>query len=78
MQFQSDISRIPVVVNELEELSAIGAAYMGGLSAGVWPDMDTLCSLRTKDTRFLPDMAEQRREQLYHGWKAAVAKVLTK
>ena len=78
MQFQSDLSHIPVVVNDLEELSAIGAAYMGGLAVNVWDGTDTLRSLRTRDTRFLPQMEETVREHYYSGWKAAVAKVLTK
>ena len=73
MQFQSDILQTEVAVPDAEELSGIGAAYMAGLTFGVWGE-DVFDNLNRK--AYLPQMAAEKRDQKYAGWKAAVATVL--
>lgn len=75
MQFQSDISAIPVCVPSDEELSGIGAAYAAGIGAGVY-QKDALFSDEGR-TIYHPDMTEAVRQEKYQGWKAAVSGVLT-
>ena len=47
MQFQADILGIPVISTESVETTALGAAYLAGLSVGYWEDRDELLSNRT-------------------------------
>lgn len=72
MQFQADISRVPVVVSSIEELSATGAAYMAGLSIGLWRGKDEIAALRRVDKRYEPVISQDRRDRLVDGWKQAV------
>lgn len=76
MQFQSDISGIPVQVPSAEELSGIGAAYAAGTAAGVY-SLDSLLG-RMERTRFDPAMPAAERGRRLDGWNAAVAKTLGK
>lgn len=76
MQFQSDIAQIPVRVPAAEELSGIGAAYMAGISAGIY-DKETIFAGMTH-TKYLPKMKAEVRNEKYDGWKEAVEKILTK
>jgi glycerol kinase len=78
MQFQADILNTMVVVNQLEELSGIGAAYMAGLAVGLWKDKEEIKTLRIEDTAYVPVMSDENRKQLYKGWKEAVLRVLMK
>lgn len=75
MQFQSDIAQIPVQVPSAEELSGIGAAYMAGISAGLYDLKSVFSGIERK--KFVPEMEGQVRETKYEGWKEAVSKVLT-
>ena len=74
MQFQADILGCPVLRNTSPDVSALGAAFLAGLAAGIWSGMDELASLPREFNRFEPKMSEQRRLDLYVGWLAAVAK----
>lgn len=78
MQFQSDILNKKIVVNEIEEICAIGSAYMAGLSIGLWKSREELMKLRTYDTCFYASMPESERTGCYAGWKNAVSRVLFK
>lgn len=75
MQFQADMIRIPLAVPEIEELSGAGAAYAAGIAAGLF-GWDEILS-RRRLTEFRPQMPLEQREQLYGGWKQAVASILT-
>jgi glycerol kinase len=77
MQFQSDILSTNVIRNNIEELSAAGAAYMSGLTMGFWESKETLESLRTTDKNFNPKMDNRARGVLYDGWKSAVNRALS-
>jgi glycerol kinase len=72
MQFQSDILNLPLSVPEREELSAAGAAYMAGLSLGLYPSS---VFSRIKRTRYDPAMDEEDRTRRYRRWQEAVRMV---
>jgi glycerol kinase len=74
MQFQADILGVPVQRNDTAELSAMGAAYLAGLAAGVWASTDEIAALPRSVVRFEPDMTADERERLYEGWLDAVAR----
>ncbi|HMS22064.1 MAG TPA: FGGY-family carbohydrate kinase, partial [Sphingorhabdus sp.] len=54
MQFQADLLGIPVVRPKVIETTALGAAYLAGLSCGVWRSTDELASHWQADRRFHP------------------------
>ncbi|KGI76964.1 glycerol kinase GlpK [Oleiagrimonas soli] len=71
-QFQADLLGVPVIRPKIHETTALGAAYLAGLAAGVWRDREEIANLWALDRRFEPQMAEDRRERLYAGWQRAV------
>lgn len=75
MQFQSDIAQVTIQVPDAEELSGIGAAYMAGISLGIY-DKDTVFS-HIRRSKYTPGMEETVRNEKLAGWKNAVKKVLT-
>lgn len=72
MQFQSDILGVPVVRPEVAETTSLGAAYAAGLATGFWSDQESLRENWQIAKRWEPRMSEERREELYRGWKKAV------
>lgn len=74
MQFQADILNVEIVRPEMLETTALGAAFLGGLGAGVWKDKDDLKSVWRENRRFSPNMSESERERRLAEWDAAVAK----
>jgi len=72
MQFQADILGIPVNRPAVTETTAMGAAHLAGLAAGVWKDKMDIRKDFTQGTTFLPAMDEKTRESKYSGWKKAV------
>ena len=76
MQFQSDITNKRVNIPDAEELSGMGAAYMAGISAGVY-DLEKLAG-NMKRSVYEPKMDDEIREKKYAGWKKAVDGVLSK
>ena len=76
MQFQSDITNKRVNIPDAEELSGIGAAYMAGISAGIY-DLEKLAG-NMKRSVYEPKMDDEIREKKYAGWKVAVDGVLSK
>ena len=75
MQFQADLLGIPVVRPRLLETTAAGAAFLAGLGSGFWRGPEELESACQRDRTFTPDMDPSEREELYAGWKRAVAQV---
>ena len=73
MQFQADILDIDVTRAPNLETTALGAAYLAGLAVGFWKDLDELREFQGEGSTFKPDMEEAEREDLYVGWKNAVA-----
>jgi len=76
MQFQSDILDVPVIRPALVETTAMGAAFLAGLAAGVFPDREAIRACWRQDTRFEPAMEESVRTRLYAGWRRAVERCL--
>ena len=74
MQFQSDIIDREVRRPAIRETTALGAAYLAGLSTGVWSGLDEIRHLWMCDTTFTPDMDAGRREKLLAGWHKAVGR----
>lgn len=74
MQFQADILGTEIVRPELLETTALGAAFLAGLGAGVWRDKEELGKVWREDRRFTPGMAEQDRSARLAAWNEAVAK----
>ena len=72
MQLQADLLGIPVVRPQVTETTALGAAYLAGLSCGVWHNLDELASHWQVDQRFLPTMDRARAQGLMDQWAHAV------
>ncbi|MGD6902227.1 glycerol kinase GlpK [Bacillus infantis] len=73
MQFQSDILGAPVDRPVVNETTALGAAFLAGLAVGYWSKKEEITANWKKDRTFSAEMAEETREELYKGWKKAVA-----
>ncbi len=78
LQFQADILRIPTDRPKQIETTALGAAFLAGLAAGVWSDPADITSLRTSDQIFYPIMEEEKAAQLCSDWKKAVERSLNR
>jgi glycerol kinase len=76
MQRLADILDAPVERPVVQETTALGAAWLAGHKAGVWPDADGFAKLWKLGRTFTPALAEAERERKYAGWKRAVAAVL--
>jgi glycerol kinase len=76
MQFQADLLGIPVVRPVVTETTALGAAYLAGLSTGVYKSTAELSTLWRAERRFLPTMARARAQELMAHWEHAVAQTV--
>lgn len=72
MQFQADIVNSSVERPEIQETTALGAAYLAGLAVGFWDDKEDIRERWKLQTEFKPEMDEEQRHKLYSGWKKAV------
>ena len=70
-QLQSDLLGIPVRRPKLTETTALGAAYLAGLGAGLWSDSD-LAGLWKLGREFTPKMSRDQADSLQEGWRRAV------
>ena len=71
-QFQADLLGIPVRRPRLTETTALGAAYLAGLGAGVWGGDEELERLWRLDREFEPRMSRDQADHLQAGWRRAV------
>jgi glycerol kinase len=76
MQFQADIIGRPLLQNTSADVSALGAVYLAGLTAGQWQSLDEIAQLPRPQTVFEPGLTASDREALYAGWQTAVARAL--
>ena len=74
MQFQADILGRPIVRPVDIETTALGAAYLAGLATGIWKSGAELERFWRADRVFEPRLCATAREELYEGWKRAVAR----
>jgi glycerol kinase len=83
MQFQADVLGVPVVLARMAQTTALGAAYLAGVGAGLWTldDVreqhglgDASASAGERPRRYLPALGEDEREALLAGWSDALAR----
>ncbi len=72
MQMQADILGTSLQRPAVTETTALGAAFLAGLAAGVWASPDDLAGQWRADREFTPQMSADQRESLYAGWQRAV------
>lgn len=68
MQFQSDILDVPVERAVVNETTALGAAYLAGLSVGFWTDKEEVADNYKIERVFEPKMSKEKADKLYKGW----------
>jgi len=78
MQFLADILDAPVDRPMVLETTAIGAAYLAGLYAKIYPAPEIFAKKWKRERQFLPTLSEEIRQRKYSGWKDAVRRTLTK
>lgn len=71
MQFQADMLGVPVLVPEIAETTALGAAYLAGVGIGAWTVSDVREGWR-QGARYEPRMGGDERETLLAGWADAL------
>jgi glycerol kinase len=72
MQLQADILGIPVIRPQVQETTALGAAYLAGLATGYWSSLDEMRDNWQVDRTFEPTWSEDQRETGYAQWKKAI------
>ncbi|RYF75267.1 MAG: glycerol kinase [Comamonadaceae bacterium] len=77
MQFQADLLGIPVVRPEVIETTALGAAYLAGLSSGVYDDTAQLSALWRAGRRFVPTLERHQAAHCMARWEQAVRQATT-
>jgi glycerol kinase len=78
MQFLADIIDAPVDRPEIMETTALGAAYLAGLAAGVCPELDEFGETWKLERRFEPKMEAALRARKWAGWQDAVRRTLSR
>ncbi|MBU0571144.1 MAG: glycerol kinase GlpK [Candidatus Omnitrophica bacterium] len=73
MQFQADILGIPVISSAIPETTALGAAYLAGLSCGYWKSKKDIVNNWHMRKTFKPEFDAEKRARRLSGWKHAVA-----
>ena len=76
-QWLADLTGRPIERPEVVETTALGAAYLAGLGAGVFSSLDEVASSWRCERRFEPHIGADERDAKYAGWKEAVGRVLT-
>ncbi len=76
MQCLADTLNAPVDRPTVLETTAVGAAYLAGLHAGLLPSPEKFTKSWKRDKRFTPKLKAELREAKYAGWKEAVRKLL--
>lgn len=75
MQFQSDMLNVPVERPAIIESTALGAAYLAGISAGMWTEKE-IAKKRKVSKLFKPKLSDRKRKELYAGWQKAVKRTM--
>jgi glycerol kinase len=74
MQFQADLLGVPVVRPAITESTALGAAFLAGLSVRFWKDLQAISDLPSDERRFLPRMPQRQVDQLRMRWNEAISR----
>lgn len=72
MQFQADLVGVPVVRSQIAETTALGAAFLAGLAAGVWPDCKSLATHWREDHTFMPEGSRGEIHKMTREWHRAL------
>jgi glycerol kinase len=75
MQRLADTAAIPVERPVVTETTALGAAFLAGLQAGIWPSLEALSQTWALDRAFQPAEDAASRDRRYAGWQDAVRRV---
>lgn len=75
VQFLADLLDVSVDRPEIVETTALGAAYMAGLKAGVYESTEQISEMWHLEKRFSPDICHKDAQKLYDGWLDAVKRV---
>ena len=76
MQMQADLLQVPVVRPQEVETTALGAAFLAGLAAGVWSGMEELATLWRRDRVFEPAITASEAAERRARWREAVRRAL--
>lgn len=76
MQFAADQLGTRIVKSNLDELSALGAAYAGGIACGLWKNRNALSAFWQPEVVYERQMPQCKIDEDYQGWRMAVAKLL--
>ncbi|MFD2165045.1 glycerol kinase GlpK [Thalassotalea euphylliae] len=77
VQFLSDVLSIEIDKPKTIETSALGAAYLAGLKAGLYESLEHIQSQWQTDNAYQPEMDDALRSKLLSGWKDAISRTLT-
>jgi len=75
-QFLSDMLNMQVDIPKTFESTALGAAYLSGIGAGIFKDLDDVASKWVKEKSFSPKIVPKKRGELYAGWKQIIQRLL--
>lgn len=78
MQFLADILGAPVDRPRVLETTALGAAWLAGMRAGIYPDQAGFAATWALDRNFVPAMDDATRSARYAGWKDAISRTLSR
>ncbi|NLO84128.1 MAG: glycerol kinase GlpK [Clostridiales bacterium] len=76
MQFLSDLLNCRVICAKQSELSALGVAYMAGISSGLFARLDGISAMESSGNSYAPHMDTKQREVLLQGWNTAIGRCL--
>ncbi len=74
MQFQADILGVPVVRPAVTETTALGAAFLAGLGAGFWKDVQVISDLQREERRFEPSLPRSQVDAMRQRWNEAISR----
>ncbi|MEM7177697.1 MAG: glycerol kinase GlpK [Pseudomonadota bacterium] len=77
MQFLADILQAPVDRPVIAETTALGAGWLAGMKAGIYPDQTGFAATWARDRRFEPQLSAAEADARYAGWQDAVRRTLT-
>lgn len=72
MQLQSDLLQTKLTSSKYQELSVLGAVYLGGLGLKLWENLDALKALKATSNAFLPQMDKKEAEELLIKWQQVI------
>ena len=77
MQFQADLLGVPVIRSQVSETTALGAAFLAGLAAGVWSSKEEIAAIWAESSRFNPGPHRAAMQEALAQWHQAVERTLS-